>query len=82
MNQFETPTEAQASLPVQVGSPVFTKALSIQEQSMISGGEIKTCKNGLKPFMGDFSTCSENQKKSETAASQAVNLSGSITLEV
>ncbi|MEO1296757.1 MAG: hypothetical protein AAFW75_13295 [Cyanobacteria bacterium J06636_16] len=82
MNQFEPSAKVKASFPVQLDSDNFTKTLSIQEQSMISGGEIKTCKNGLKPFMGDFSTCSENQKKSEVSTSQVVNLSGSMTLEV
>ncbi len=45
---------------------VLAKTLSVQEQSMISGGEIRTCENGLKPFMGDFSTCPENKKKTST----------------
>jgi len=63
MNQFDVPITVPTSQSISLDDASFIKSLSIQEQSMLSGGEIKTCKNGLKPFNNDFSTCPENRNK-------------------
>lgn len=65
MNQFNFLARAPTSQPTPLDSAELVKVLSNQEQAVLSGGEIKICKNGLKSFLDDFLTCRENKEVSQ-----------------